>query len=151
MWPLLSAMYGNNVLYVNVDVATLYLGDWLHLLPIARRQSGSPYGRLNSYPRAVLRWINVLAQTQFTSPNHVHIHAHNSWRQVMKLINSACDAVQCLWSGKVLQCSRHESIKTPFCERVTNMCMGRLSSRANTDSVCGSQGRQCQCRSCVQC
>ena len=50
-----GAMYGNYVLFVNVDVVTVYLGDRHHLLPIARRQSGSPYGRLNSYPRAVLR------------------------------------------------------------------------------------------------
>ena len=78
----------------------------------------------------------------------------SQWRQVYEAHQV------CLWCRSVsvvreMCCSvpatRASSRKPPLCGSDTNTCTGRLSCSVYTDSVCVSQGRQCQCRSCVQC
>ena len=152
-----SAMYrnGNIVLIVNDDVWQLCISG----SGTTSAHSEAPDDFTLSQPEVLpesseLFLINVHLNPSLIPPNHVHLHEHCSgdkFTLVMKPIECVYDAVQCSWSGTVFQWSRHESIKPPLCGSETNTCTGRLSCSVYTDSVCVSQGRQCQCRSCVQC
>ena len=75
-------MYGNIVLIVNVDVATVYLGVRHHLLPIARRQTGSRSASLNSYPRALNYLNKCSSHSQFNSSKPCAYLCTLQWRQV---------------------------------------------------------------------